>query len=355
MKKERFAVIDIEATGMGESHHRIIEIAVVVLEIGSDGPQVVDHFESLINPDIKVSHEIEKLTGISNSELIIAPRFVDVAATIELLTRDATIVAHGARCDFEMLQSHFEIIGIDYKRRYLCTQVLAKSNDPGLPAYDLKSLCVLYDIDLKEHHRALPDALACASLFMRIYGPKLQYFSLESEIIFKFLKRYPCVSFQEVNLLKSSDSLVFLYKENRIVGIHAFERGHIEVLKILLRLPENSFDRMSVKSYEHHLLALVDAVKLKKRFRPKLKIVSSTVDPGLENYPQDDFALEFGPSSLIFRDNKLIGRKQGSDFWPIHETKAMRSQIISYLRNSRNAKVRKYSVRTLKKITDISP
>lgn len=339
---------------MGETHHSIIEIALVVLELKQGRLELVDHFESLIRPDVNVPTKILELTGINTHDLQTAPRFVDLAQTIELYTRETTLVAQGARQDFELLKAHFDRIGVDYRRNFICTLNLARENDPELPSYDLKSLCRLYDIKLKHHHRALPDAMACAELFARIYTPRTYQHDEELGLLFKFTEAYPMIATSELKAFNLGAGLLFLYLDNKIVSIFPYEHGVVDVLKLLLKLAPHSFDRLSTQSYEHYLLALIDSQKLKKRFRPKLEVTPKiSPEQGHLSYPQEHFQLDLVTKSgaevaLIFRDGRIQGILRADKMQFIKETAGLKRALLLYLRNAKNAKVRPYSLKTLK-------
>ena len=59
-------VVDFETTGMSPDHgDRAIEVGAVKLEKG----EVVDRFQCLMNPGIRINGFIEDFTGISNAML----------------------------------------------------------------------------------------------------------------------------------------------------------------------------------------------------------------------------------------------------------------------------------------------
>lgn len=339
----------------GGAQDRIIEIGLILLELSDEGLQIIDSFESLVRPDSEVPKRVLELTGISAHELLSAPRFIDIAQTVELLTRDCSIVAHGVQGDFELLQRHFETLGIEFLRRTICTAQMARENDPEIGAYDLKSLCQLYDIELNSHHRALGDAIACAKLFTRIYLPKKKQFRALEELTYKVVQRFNFLSVKELNQNIHSPVLVFLYKENKIVAIEAFRAGGESLIKGLLKLERNQFDRISLKSYPHFLVALIDSVALRRRFKPSISILAAS-KTSEQKYPQEDFELlletRFGPSiSVVFRGGKLHSIVKGESERRVKETGPLREAIQTYLATSKNAKVRPYQLRSLKKVS----
>ena len=67
----KYAIIDVETTGMGIRGNRITEIAVLV----HDGNKVIDRFHSLVNPECTIPFAITRLTGIDNHMVSDAPKF----------------------------------------------------------------------------------------------------------------------------------------------------------------------------------------------------------------------------------------------------------------------------------------
>src|SRR5687768_3175038 len=106
-----YAVIDIETTGGKAHENRIIEIAVAV----HNGSEVVDYFESLVNPQIPIPRFISAFTGISNQMVEEAPLFSEIAERIDLMTRDCVFVAHNVNFDYSFVQQEFRAMGWKYE------------------------------------------------------------------------------------------------------------------------------------------------------------------------------------------------------------------------------------------------
>ncbi|NJN27550.1 MAG: GIY-YIG nuclease family protein [Cyclobacteriaceae bacterium] len=153
-----YTIIDIETTGGTARSHRIIEIAIVTY---ADG-QVVDRYATLINPMKFVPAFISSLTGITNEMVEHAPTFEEVAETILSKTEGQIFVAHNVNFDFSFLKQEFNILGIKFERKKLCTVRLAKKIVPGLRSYGLGALTSELGIEITNRHRALGDAEATA-------------------------------------------------------------------------------------------------------------------------------------------------------------------------------------------------
>ncbi len=163
---ERFAVIDVETTGLSPKVERLTEIAIVVLEDG----QVVEEYSTLINPEKSIPYHITQLTGINNQMVQNAPFFYEIAKKIVELTESCTFVAHNASFDYRFIQAEFARYGYDYQRKVLDTVKLARKLMPGFPSYSLGNLSRQLGIKIENRHRALGDALATVEVFRMIMG-----------------------------------------------------------------------------------------------------------------------------------------------------------------------------------------
>lgn len=155
-----YVVVDIETTGGSLPYHRITELGAVKMRNG----EVIEKYQSLVNPERWISREIEALTGISNAMVKDAPKFADVADAFHEFTKDAIFVAHNVGFDYSFIQAEYEKLEKKFVRPYICTKVGMKKHYPDLPSYSLKNLTTHFEIGLETHHRALCDAEAAAGL-----------------------------------------------------------------------------------------------------------------------------------------------------------------------------------------------
>jgi len=162
----RFAIIDVETTGLKAGQEKITEIAILL----HDGIQVVEEFSTLINPEMKIPYFITQLTGIHDKMVAGAPKFFEVARQIVELTDDAIIVGHNVNFDYSFLKAEFKSLGYDYQRKTLDTIKLARKLIPGQPSYGLGKLCKSLNISNERQHRATGDARATAKLFELLFS-----------------------------------------------------------------------------------------------------------------------------------------------------------------------------------------
>ena len=164
MKQQEYAIVDIETTGGNASHSRITEIAIII----HDGTQVIERWETLVNPQKYIPDAIFALTGITNEMVQDAPSFETISNTVFELLTDRIFVAHNVNFDYSFVKHELERAGLPWSAKKLCTVRAARKIKPGLPSYSLGRLCTSLGIDLENRHRAGGDADATAILFTKL-------------------------------------------------------------------------------------------------------------------------------------------------------------------------------------------
>jgi DNA polymerase-3 subunit epsilon len=165
-----YAVIDIETTGGRAGTHKITEIGMVKMING----EVVDQWQSLINPERRIPAMITDLTGINNDMVADAPLFVDLADDIERFTENCIFVAHNVNFDYGFIREEFARINRTYRRPKLCTVQQMRQHYKGLKSYSLANLTRHFDIKMERHHRALSDAIAASELLKLVNQARTQ-------------------------------------------------------------------------------------------------------------------------------------------------------------------------------------
>ena len=162
---KNYAIVDLETTGGMSKRDRITEVGIVIF----DGEKVIEKYETLINPERSIPHEITRITGITNDMVANAPKFYEVAKKIVEMTEGHIFVAHNVRFDYGFLREEFKSLGFTFTRRQLCTVRLSREKLPGLKSYSLGNIIRHFDIKVNSRHRALDDALATAELMKIIF------------------------------------------------------------------------------------------------------------------------------------------------------------------------------------------
>jgi DNA polymerase-3 subunit epsilon len=162
-----FIVVDVETTGMSAKGDRITEIAMLRVEEG----EIVDRFESLINPERSIPSFIAEYTHITNAMVFGKPTFAqllpEIAKFIER-ARTPVFVAHNVQFDRGFIiesiarsnTTHPAALGFQGLPA-LCTCRLAKRLTK-LERRSLKHVTDYFGIKIKARHRAMGDAEATA-------------------------------------------------------------------------------------------------------------------------------------------------------------------------------------------------
>lgn len=155
-----FAITDIETTGGHASSNSITEVAIIIY----DGKEVVERFETLVNPNQPIPHFIQSLTGINDQMVQEAPSFAEIASKLYDLLNGKIFVAHNVNFDFSFLHHQFAQLGYQFQCQKLCTVRYARKIVPKLPSYSLGKLCAHFQIPVFNRHRAGGDAAATTTL-----------------------------------------------------------------------------------------------------------------------------------------------------------------------------------------------
>jgi DNA polymerase-3 subunit epsilon len=179
-------VLDFETTGLSpDQGERPIEIGAVLLE----GARIVDRFQSLMNPGMRINSFIEGYTGISNAMVRKAPPCAEVMAGFATFIQGHNLVAHNASFDQKFLDAEFGRIRCDRQGDFACSMLVSRRIYPDAPNHKLGTL-VAYK-RLKSDgvfHRALADAEMAAHLWVALLGD-IQHRYQISDIPFPVMRK----------------------------------------------------------------------------------------------------------------------------------------------------------------------
>jgi DNA polymerase III subunit epsilon len=168
LDEAELVVFDLETTGLSAERDRICEIGAVRVR----ALEVVDSFQSLVNPGAPLPEPIARLTGLREQELRRAPPVAAVVRRFLAFTGDDLLVAHNARFDQRFLERQLQLMhGRRLMEPPLCTAALARRLLEGrLRRVGLASLAHFFGVGTQPCHRALPDAEATAEVLIRLIG-----------------------------------------------------------------------------------------------------------------------------------------------------------------------------------------
>ena len=156
LEKLSLAIVDVETSGPSVTGDRIIEVAVQRVEQG----RLVRTFTTLVDPEQRISWDIERLTGITNDDLVGAPTFAAIQDDLRAIFDGCVFVAHNVRFDYGFIRNEFERLGRTFESPCLCTVRLSRLLYPRHRRHGLSALIERFKIPCPNRHRALDDAAA---------------------------------------------------------------------------------------------------------------------------------------------------------------------------------------------------
>ena len=159
----RLVFLDLETTGGSPRADRVTEIALIVIEAGTETMR----WSSLVNPGCAIPPDIQWLTGITNEMVADAPRFAEVAAAVQARLDGEILVAHNARFDYGFLKGEFARLDITFSAKTLCTAKLSRQLFPQHHRHNLDTLIERHQLQIPNRHRAMGDTEAIVQLMQR--------------------------------------------------------------------------------------------------------------------------------------------------------------------------------------------
>ena len=175
---DRIVVIDFETTGLSaKGGDRAIEVGAVALE----GGQIVDQFQSLINPGFRIDSFIENYTDISNAMLAEAPDSEQVMPQLRDFLGDSVLVAHNAGFDRGFLEAEYNRLGYACDNAFICSMRVARRLYPQAPNHRLGTLVAYTHVpECGQFHRALADAEMTGYLWLNMVDELLSKYRIKN-------------------------------------------------------------------------------------------------------------------------------------------------------------------------------
>ncbi len=158
-----FVAFDLETTGLSSTTDVITEIGAVILR----GGEVVDRFQTFVDPKRKLDPKNTELTGITDDMLKGAPNISQALPEFLKFCADRPLVAHNADFDVGFLTAATEKLGLPFAPTYIDTLILAQNLMPQLSKHKLNLVADALGLPEFNHHRASDDALTCGYLYLR--------------------------------------------------------------------------------------------------------------------------------------------------------------------------------------------
>jgi len=184
-----YVVFDLETTGLyADRGDSIIEIGAVKMQNG----KIIDEFNILVNPGVKLDSKIIEITGITDDMLI--DKDSEEVCVKEFINwvGDLPMVAHNARFDISFINSAYRKYDLGVlKNTLIDTLGLSRYLESNYKYHNLATLVERYNIEWDEdkHHRASYDAKGTALIFYKM----LKKLELNNITTIQDLKRYKTI------------------------------------------------------------------------------------------------------------------------------------------------------------------
>ena len=167
----RFAVVDIETTGLEPSEHQILQIALVLCDSAGT---VLGTWSTYVKPPRWPFGRLgpRNVHGITWWALRGAPDTRTALASLAERLAGRVFTAHNVDFDLTFLKLHAERTGVALPiESVVCTLTLSRSLDrSGSRSHRLVDLCEHYGVTLERAHDALEDARATAGILPYLLG-----------------------------------------------------------------------------------------------------------------------------------------------------------------------------------------
>lgn len=157
-------VFDLETTGLKPSLEEITEIAAVLVRDG----QIIDTFQTYVNPHKPIPPEITELTGISDETVANAPELAAALPRFLEFASGRALVAHNAGFDMSFLRAACEKLQITAEFTSIDTLEMSRILLPHLSKHKLNILAKELAVGPFEHHRASEDAMVLARIWIKL-------------------------------------------------------------------------------------------------------------------------------------------------------------------------------------------
>ncbi|MBQ7602662.1 MAG: 3'-5' exoribonuclease [Clostridia bacterium] len=164
LKNNTIVMFDLETTGLDPDRCTITEIGAVKIKNG----KCVETFQTLVNPQMPIPREVVEKTHITDEMVKSAPTIDQVMPDFYKFADGCILSAYNISFDYAFLKNIGHKLRFKFENEQIDCLDVVRRKVASLSNYKLATVSKALNIELKNAHRALADALAAAKVFIKL-------------------------------------------------------------------------------------------------------------------------------------------------------------------------------------------
>ena len=162
-KNNRYFALDFETLDYWRAS--VCSLSIVVIEDN----KIKNKYYFLVCPPSKnEAYYCVQTHGLHYKDVKDAPDFKTIWDKVDKIIDGSPIIAHNASFEKSCINACHEEFGTNNEYEYIDTLKMARKYLPNISNHKLDTVSEAIGHDLKNHHNALDDAIACANIFIKL-------------------------------------------------------------------------------------------------------------------------------------------------------------------------------------------